>query len=105
MKFIVDRRTWYRGQGSATSALLRGDGARCCIGFVGAQCGVDDELMRFADAAWNAPSTAWPAWILRVRDVRACYEINDDPTIADAEREKLLAETFALHGDEIEFVG
>ena len=37
-KFTVDRKTWFRGQSSSDSKLLREDGQRCCIGFVAQQC-------------------------------------------------------------------
>lgn len=108
MKFIVDRKTWYRGKGNIESKLLRNDGMRCCIGFVGKQCGIDDSLLLGHAAAFQAPTTdKWPIWFKvgnLAYPLATAYQINDDPDIRDVTREEKLALLFAENGDEIEFV-
>lgn len=47
MKFVIDRKTWWRGQGSGGSRLLRScDGMMCCIGSVCLQLGSKQEDIR-----------------------------------------------------------
>ncbi len=43
MEIIIDRQTWYRGNGAALSRLLNSDNNRCCLGFGCGQIGVPDE--------------------------------------------------------------
>jgi len=111
MKFIVDRKTWYRGKGPDKSKLLRVDGTRCCIGFVGQQCGVSDDLMldRPGVESFHCAPTGllplFPAWIYTTDDLMYAYDVNDEPELSEAERESQLQSIFAKHGDEIEFVG
>jgi hypothetical protein len=107
----VDRRTWYRGKGSEESRLLTVDGKRCCIGFVGQQCGVsDDDLRGKSDirnaAACGVSRQVWPKW-MRGDDhdasIYRAYITNDDTDLTDSERETKLKTIFAEYGDEIEF--
>lgn len=44
--FQIDRRSWYRGNGSCRSRLLTFEGKRCCIGFYASACGVSDDRMK-----------------------------------------------------------
>lgn len=107
-KFTVDRRTWYRGKGEKFSALLREDGTRCCIGFVGAQCGISDqELMGHPGVTGvRLPLREhFPKWMQEEGgDVINAYGDNDDEALTDAEREERLKVRFAKYGDEIEFI-
>lgn len=115
MKFIVDRKTWYRGQGGITSRLLNFEGQRCCIGFVAQQCGVPDEACRDIVSVDGirkliTSRAAWPAWFIGdfgrdTKDLGQAYRINDDKDITDEARESALEELFASHGDTMEFVG
>jgi len=110
MKFIVDRRTWYRGHGSDTSSLLREDGTRCCIGFVAQQCGIPDSAilnrsdiveMNYKD---DPNCTLFPSWMRDTRNmIGPAYNANDNDQISDAVRETRLKAIFAEQGDEIEF--
>ena len=44
--FVVDRKTWLRGEGHEQSVLLRGsDQKQCCVGFLMEQCGIPRELL------------------------------------------------------------
>lgn len=110
MKYVVDRKKWYRGKGSRYSQLLRTDGMRCCIGFVGQQCGIGDRDLLGRLGAVNAPSTLWPKWFFvrhasSARDLILAYNLNDRRRMSDADREAALKALFAKHGDELEFVG
>jgi hypothetical protein len=105
MKFIVDRQTWYRGKGPYTSYLLKRDGSRCCIGFVGQQCQIpDQELMNVPSISGlaNGCGGLFPQWMLQSQ-INKAYTTNDDPTLTDFEREIQLQVLFAEHGDEIVF--
>lgn len=111
-KFVVDRQKWYRGQGHASSALLRLDGTRCCIGFVGSQCGLKDyELLHKTTSVHvseekNSLLRMWPKWTQENwGDISLAYAVNDDIKMSDKEREDTLKELFIRNGDEIEFVG
>jgi hypothetical protein len=87
---------------------------RCCIGFVGQQCGIrDDHLFRKDTAAAvdkEFGAASWPIWFgcsefgILPTDVLMAYTINDDRNIDDSVREKRLKEIFARNGDEIVFV-
>lgn len=124
MKFVVDRRTWYRGQGQGVytpedregSLLLRMDGKRCCIGFVGQQCGVPDSVLLgrgtvsrvlYSVNGDHNLESKWPRWMWQKRTWAAictAYAVNDNPDLTDAEREAKLKGIFQANGDEIEFV-
>lgn len=111
-KFMVDRRTWYRGRGNENSKLLRADGQRCCIGFVAQQCGVaDDSMMDIGEVAGlkEDDQQKFPSWMQPNRgtheknSVYGAYSDNDDSMIDDATREAHLIKRFKEQGDEIEF--
>jgi len=107
MKFIVERKTWFRGKGAEESRLLRNDGTRCCIGFVGKQCGVTDEEMlnRSVIKRVSEPGLkGFPEWMYEMRKIDDAYTWNDTTDYTDQEREARLIAVFAKHGDEIEFV-
>lgn len=114
--FIVDRKTWYRGNGSTGSMLLRQDRKRCCIGFVGVQCGISDEKLERRNAIGSGRidhEPQWPEW-MRVKyepvqsvehlPIFKAYHINDDMKITDRVREQKLIDLFTEQGDSIEFI-
>lgn len=108
MKFVVNRKTWYRGQGTEYSKLLREDGTRCCIGFVAQQCGVPDHTIRNVGTIYYCSSSnyPWPAWFnegLAVSLTEA-YIANDSLTLNEQQREQQITEIFVKHGDEIVFI-
>jgi hypothetical protein len=117
MKFVVDRKTWFRGTGGIDqgSALLRVDGTRCCIGFVAQQCGIPDSdiLNRTAVRVESKPMDSvqcderWPKWFEygHNNDLATAYHTNDTLGISEFDREAKLREIFAKHGDEIVFEG
>lgn len=125
--FVVAREKWMRG-GSSDTALLTLDGMRCCLGFVAAQCGIaDDRITTIAepldidDALGLVPDENAKHPLVELSreldDDGYCsvsaqntelsgdaIEINDSPSIDDAEREKRLSAAFTKHGYAIEFV-
>jgi len=127
MKFTVDRSKWYRGKGESQSALLRSDDQRCCIGFVGQQCGVPDiHMLNYSsilDIEVLNSIRLFPAWMQEKEPVnieelrriypdmpehqsriRLAYCVNDDLSLSDEQREEKLKQIFAAAGDEIEFI-
>lgn len=116
MRYFVDRSKWYRGKGSESSQLLRKDGTRCCIGFVGQQCGIPDKFMLDKAAVGHGTGTSWPTWFGECLpgefgmyasvhlDLQQAYLVNDNPILDDASRESQIQAIFASHGDEIVFV-
>lgn len=110
-RFVVDRRTWYRGKGCFASRLLRYDDTRCCVGFVGQQCNIPDSELLHADTVAihreldSDSRNAWPAWMREgtLDDIYKIYCTNDASALTDAQREQQLTELFKLHGDEIVF--
>jgi hypothetical protein len=120
-KFVVDRRTWYRGEGSSDSRLLTEDGKRCCIGFVGQQCGIPDgALLNVAEVIQVKDGDQmhkFPAWMRHNSRVRDAYFMNDEipcnpddgegtVLVNDATREAELIKFFEQYGegDTIEFI-
>lgn len=116
-KFVVDRQIWCRGEGTSNSRLLRDDGMRCCIGFVGQQCGIADEhLIGKSDVRSTLGGIdgdeKWPAWMrasltkVLTSSVYDAYEANDleEEEVSDEAREDRLKQIFAANGDEIVFV-
>lgn len=114
-EFTVERAKWSRGGKNGPTRLLNGEGNMCCLGFLGEACGVP----RGALGRAAFPSTLrvhygrleYPGWLFgppttSTRKMREddFTEINDNPNISDAKRERLLAEEFAKHGITVRFV-
>lgn len=123
MKFTIERKLWWRGNGSKESKLLRDDGNMCCLGFYLKACGANlvnnaQTPEEQAKAGDNYPAAA--EWLLYPdealehgisRDCEALMHINDYPTEwkdggprTEEEREQMLRCVFAEHGIEVEFV-
>jgi hypothetical protein len=46
MKVIIDTKTWHRGQNFGyNTSLLNKDGNKCCLGFLGSACGIEDNYL------------------------------------------------------------
>jgi ABC-type uncharacterized transport system ATPase subunit len=118
MKFTVKRSEWLRGHEG--SCLLTPDGMRCCIGFVGQQCGVPDVIMQdvpsLAGAVHRASfdvSALESNRLVRKEGTSGvfdrpwlftAYVINDDCTLDDSKREEKLTRLFERNGHQITFV-
>ncbi len=121
----IDRATWERGAGKNASyraALLNAAGNRCCLGFLGRECGLTNRLAkgrpsprdRRYDAAWpdllweNIPGkesriSLWKTDVLNFEDALiACNDVADVP---DEIREAWIAEGFRAIGCEVRFEG
>jgi hypothetical protein len=124
MKVTIKRSEWYRGNGGKGSALLRDvDGMKCCVGFFALACGMERDVIMGRSEIRDVPNydntelpepAKWMAeygagWLLNTDDAREIYNLNDRPvceltTKSEEERERGLAELFAKHDVELEFV-
>jgi hypothetical protein len=125
MKLVIDRATWLRGEGSTNSYLLRlHDGKKCCVGFYALACGRPEKEIADIQTLHAQRADSWEAQRFEadqpVPDIYRLYFVNDheigrtwplpstDPSMVypttEAERERLIAETFAKHDVEVEFV-
>lgn len=104
MKFTVIREKWYRGQGAEESALLRGDGKMCCVGFLAKACGVEDFSTLNGPA--KARSSLRPSESRKMPNLNyaGLYLTNDTRKITDEERELQLTSLLASEGVKVEFV-
>ena len=78
MKFYVNEKNWFRGQGSEESRLLRRNSDEmCCLGFVGLQCGATKKDIRSKISPFDAKTDKngslikWPEWF-------SCFAYNKD---------------------------
>ncbi len=115
---IIDRPTWYRGQGGHNSKLLQPNGERCCIGFLAAVLGVpDDVILNIAVLDGLAHNESVPVTRFlnhvdcqrnthggRPHPLTHAYDVNDDPTLSDTEREASLLLIGREMGVEFSFV-
>lgn len=115
MKLVIDRNRWLRGEASESypseSYLLRSsDGKMCCLGFLALACGARPEditNVRTPDQALQACS--WPAGLIGSREFEdRCDDLmnsNDESSLRDDVRERIISERMAEIGVEVEFVG
>jgi hypothetical protein len=115
MKLVIDRTKWLRG---TDSCLRDGDGKMCCLGFFGLACGIaPDALLDNANPQDidDGAAKLWPEWLAYYSEevgrwvdrmpAGTLVDINDGRGVDDAWREAAIAETFAQHAVEVEFVG
>lgn len=113
-KFVIDRKTWLRGEGSEFSLLLRKtDHRQCCLGFYLNQCGgisKKDLVGTESPVEFNNVLNETERWLLRNENMLYnsvdCYDlmkINDNADLIPELREKEIADIFAKHGVEVEF--
>lgn len=114
MKFVVDRKTWYRGQGESGSCLFHPENGRCCLGFFANAIGHSDEEIddvAMPDGITNPKN--WPESLLTIDDGGYMYTeltgkiatVNDNSNIEDDEREEQLTELFLKADVEVVFEG
>lgn len=110
-RFVVDRRTWLRGEGGIDSALLRGrDGKKCCIGFLALACGHQPEDILDVDTPANLQKRKGPLrrLVKDSCDTRRCeraIHTNDDTLMPDRVRERELRKLFRELSIEVTFRG
>jgi hypothetical protein len=113
-RFVVKRSSWWRGQGSYNSKLLRRDGQMCCLGFYCLAHAAIKAVIRGVamprDIA-DYSRAKLPAWLF-VRGVLYCRErtvvdrisgVNDTCYITSEQRETQLTALFAEAGVEVQF--
>lgn len=108
MQLVIDRKTWLRGE--SNSALLRpSDQKMCCVGFYCLALGLTRE--QILGKPWpykgetELPESAqWLQAHWENNPDCELAQINDRSGISDAQREPKIAEIFARHGVEVEFV-
>jgi len=116
-QFTVKRSSWVRGDMQG-SALLKKNGRKCCLGFLGQACGIPNIEMLGAgvpsdvgyvgeDGSWEFDKR-WPQALFDSSNFRsnerhlACD--NDEESISDKQREKQLKTKFKTIGIKINFV-
>lgn len=126
MKLVIDRTKWLRGEGSMNSFLLRdGDEKQCCIGFLCEALGVPREKLKDEKGSQVLLDVNLPDWLQtktskaqeQTSDLFIAYAVNDyngedsevdeTPIVVTSEedREARIAEIFARHDVQVEFVG
>ncbi len=118
MRFTVTRDEWFRGEGPDGSRLLLPDGRKCCLGFLGLECGLDERDIlgkeTFSMIDTHVDQTVLPGTLIERRppgligynETRLCddiIEVNDDEEMSDDERESTLTRLFAEAGVEVTF--
>jgi hypothetical protein len=104
-----------RGEGYEDSYLLRSkDGKQCCIGFLCEAFGVpkpdlkdirgSQKLVKYRNLPeWLTVDSATDVSI--GSDLFIAYALNDNKRLSEADREQRIAEIFAKHDIQVEFVG
>ena len=112
-KLIIDRGIWLRGEGSHNSYLIRStDGKQCCLGFYARSCKVPLKNLLGTGSPQQTDSLDWEggSWVFspggsfNSLEVSALMKINDDEEMLADEREEKIAEIFARHDVEVEFI-
>lgn len=84
---VIDRKKWYRGQGSETSCLLTRNNKMCCIGFLARVLGYTPKVIRYrAELELVDPRDEFTYKYSPI--LQLAYIANDNPTITEGEREK-----------------
>lgn len=119
-EFTVNRKTWNRGRGGETSALLNERGM-CCLGFAALACGYlekdidgvahpEDLVTNIKDNNGDSPNI-WFDGLLTDDEIApsdiglSIINTNDNVEIDDQRREEKLAELFAQLGVKVNFEG
>ncbi len=117
MKFIIDRKTWYRGRSIGSRLHRMEDDKKCCMGFIANQCGI--ELSKLTDrstfAMLDCKSQELLADLGLMKksngyeagdngEIARLYIINDEELYSDGYREQKIKEGLAILGHEVEFV-
>ena len=96
----ISRRRWWRGNG--TGQLLNSTDKMCCLGFVCRSYGVTRKAINHvpmpADVEWPQRRKL-PRWLTRHDGLASkAAGINDEPGLAEPERERRIAAIFKRRG-------
>lgn len=114
-RLVIKRSEWYRGRGPNNSQLVCMNGEKCCLGFLGVECGIDLAHLLTATpigtilGGRDAVRGEWPDGIFTLGGANSAWtsqamSINDDDRMGDGLREERLIEHFALISIELSFV-
>jgi hypothetical protein len=118
MELTINRSKWLRGEGVATSRLLRSsDGKMCCLGFYALACGLKEYQIREVGGpssllsppdedgkSYNYLTNTPGQWLLEGVDRIHLMEVNDDRNKNKQYREEEIARLFARHGVTVKFI-
>jgi hypothetical protein len=112
----VNRKTWARGKKNMPAEedefgeknhLLNEIGSRCCLGFLGQNCSVSDEVMLNTTMPGYLPPEEYSKY--PTLHAPYCWEsfaaLNDDTNLTEAEREQQLRDKAQANGFRFRFVG
>lgn len=107
LKVIVNRKTWYRGQGGPGSRLLLEDGRRCCVGFLAKRLGASDEtLLEECDLLALTPCKQTDSFSNSYDDtLNRAYNVNDNNKLTEEDREATLKDIGKKMGVQFIFRG
>lgn len=114
-EFTVSRSTWYRGEGSTYSRLLRSDGKMCCVGFLCKAMGMTDkDIMdkpEVKDTEVAMPNgrllhytEAFSPLAESAHILNEAYEVNDSEIQTDKWREAEITKLFKTVNIDVHFV-
>lgn len=120
-RFVVDRRTWLRGEGVDQSYLLRIDGKKCCIGFACEAAGVPLSAMFNCSTPMNLlnhqstrqmeeklkaihllTTNSYSGQSRHAEGVAVAFRVNDGE--GDVCREQRITELLFKEGIDVEFI-
>ena len=114
MKLVIDRNVWLRGEGSTKSFLLRSsDEKMCCVGIFLKSLGVPEAQLCDTVVADNCSNSLIPDWTKPIApwgdgglppDISELYVTNDYAGGSEAKREQRIADLFAKHDVQVEFI-
>jgi hypothetical protein len=109
MKLTIDRREWLRGDPLASYLLRSSDKKRCCVGIWLKELGCCDSVLAYVGTAYSVNLDSRnivdiPGWARVTSDIGLLYATNDSNCITEPERETKIAEIFAKHDVEVEFI-
>ena len=116
--YVIDKKTWLRGEGDEKSFLLRPeDNKMCCLGHYLRHRGLKDGAITNVHAPAMVMEKGVPDWLLSPQpsstirvfpndNSGACsllMEINDNPETNDAEKQREIRKIFADNGVKVTF--
>jgi hypothetical protein len=110
MDITIKRSEWLRGEGAATSKLLReADQKMCCVGFACLAYGINREEILGCSGVSNvnrAVTRKLPSWYRNDHssDLADAYRENDEEDTLAETRERRLVKLFERNGDNLIFV-
>jgi hypothetical protein len=101
----IDRKTWLRGEGADRSWLLRQDGKMCCLGQMAIQAGFTSAQINGVrspkDLNWKQMEGDYTG---NGNTVNKLMGVNDDSTITNKDREKMIIKLAARKRIKVKFV-